>query len=128
MDLLWPIVAIALTNGLIVAIRVFGRYENKAEAVGSDLNLLTFGFAIDLLVQVMHGRHVLPRWPFAATTLLVVIMLLVLNLVLYMLNLSIGRLIAAAQRDWRMYLLKWVALCVGTLSAVMFIVAQAFWG
>jgi len=128
--LAWPCAALMLTIGLIVVFRWFGRFENKSEAVGSDLNLVTFGFAADLLLQVMQSRQVLPRWPYNVSTLVPVVGLLFLNLILYLVNLRLGANIAdrmRAHQKVRILLVKGLSVFLGTLSAMMFIVAQALW-
>ena len=58
--IIWPCVSLFLVEGLIVFIRWFGKFETSAEAVGSDLNLITFGFAVQQIARegdqwVLHG-------------------------------------------------------------------------
>jgi uncharacterized membrane protein YidH (DUF202 family) len=132
-SLIWPIVIIVLTSGLVVFIRWFGNFENKSEAVGSDLNLVAFGFAIDLLVRLMKedNEKVLPNWPYPrVSTLVPVVALGILNLVFYMINLRIGKHIEdkKASNPTRAKILKFVSIFLGIISAVTYIVAGGIWG
>jgi hypothetical protein len=130
-EIAWPCASLLLVVGFIDLIRWFGKFENSAEAVGSDLNLVTFGFAADLLVQLMHGKQILPRWPYHLPVLALVIALFVANLVLYMFNLRLAENIAAslsAHKKWFVIkFLKTVSFFLGFVSALMFISAQALW-
>lgn len=131
--LIWPIVIIVLTSGLVVFIRWFGKFENKSEAIGSDLNLVAFGFAIDLLVRLMKEENdkVLPHWPYPrVSTLVPVVALAIINLFLYMLNLRIGKHIEdkKASNPRRAKVLKFVSIFLGIVSAVTYICAGGIWG
>ncbi|MFZ0302492.1 MAG: hypothetical protein WAL75_07395 [Terracidiphilus sp.] len=130
-EIVWPCASLLLVVFFIDLIRWFGRFENSAEAVGSDLNLTTFGFAADLLVQLMHGRKILPRWPFQTPVLVLAIGLFIVNLILYMFNLRLAARIAAsitAKKKWFVIkFLKFFSFFLGVVSALMFISAQALW-
>lgn len=120
-----------LVVGLIDLIRWFGKFENSAEAAGSDLNLTTFGFAADLLVQIMQGRQILPRWPFHVGVLAPVFALFIVNLVLYMCNLRLAGAIAASvkagKKKFVIGSMRFFSFFLGVISAAMFISAQALW-
>lgn len=129
--ILWPCVSLFLVVVFIILVRWFGKFENKAEAVGSDLNLTTFGFAADLLVQLMRGKAILSGWNYGTPVLVLVIGLFLLNLLFYMFNLRLAEKIAGAikakKKTWVIKLLKSLGFSLGLLSASMFIAAQALW-
>jgi len=129
--IIWPCVSLFLVEGLIVFIRWFGKFETSAEAVGSDLNLITFGFAVDLLVKMMQGRPVLPKWPFHLPVLVPALALFIVNLVLYLCNLRLAERIAASIKAGKSKFLigslRCVSFFLGVISAAMFISAEALW-
>jgi hypothetical protein len=133
-SLCWPAVILVLTTGLITFIRRFGKYENKAEAIGSDLNLVAFGFGVDLLVKAMKSEGILPKFPWPKFTLVPVVILFIGNLALYMLNLSIGEKIKDKTEKIKKGVatggvggLKGISIFFGIISAISFIVVGGAW-
>lgn len=128
---MWPCASLSLVIGFIVVLRWFGKFENSSEAVGSDLNLTTFGFAADLMVQMMERRTILPRWSFHLNVLALVVGMLFFNLILYMCNLRLAKSIEElmkTKKAWQARFLKGASIFIGILSATMFVVAEAYWG
>jgi hypothetical protein len=129
--MVWPLTFIVLTSVVTLFIRWFGEFENKAEAVGSDLNLVAFGFAIELLVQLMKGETILPKWQYRLPTLVPVIALIVLNILMYMFNLRLSKNIESRDKSGntgQARMLRGVSIFCGVLSAVSFAGAEGFWG
>ena len=105
------------------------QFDNKAEAIGSDLNLFAYGFAIDLLVRLLKNSTILPRWPYEnIPTLAPVVILVVLNGFLYMINLRLGERIKKSGRKRRTSGLKAVSLFFGFISSSSFIFVETIWG
>ena len=130
-EIVWPCASLALVVGFIIVLRWFGKFENSSEAVGSDLNLTTFGFAADLLVQLMEGHKILPRWTLHLSVLALVAGLLFGNLMLYMCNLRLAKSIEECMTAKKWFVtkcLKLVSVFIGIVSAVMFVVAEGYWG
>lgn len=128
--LAWPIIAIMGTAGFVIFIRWFGDFENKAESVGADLNMLTFGFGIDLLVELMRDKTVLPGWHYPIPTLIPTLGLIAFNGILFMTNLKLAKKINSQRNfdDWKGSLMKVLSFGLGVLSVLMFIYSKAFWG
>jgi hypothetical protein len=126
--IIWPVVALTLTTGLIQFIRWFGKHPVSVEAVGSDLNLVSFGFAIDLLIKLMKGETILPLWPYATPTLVPALSLMFINLILFMLNLSMGEYIEKGAKTGKARKLKFISLFFGLISALLFVCAGGIWG
>jgi hypothetical protein len=130
-EIVAPCASLFLVVFFIDIVRWFGKFENSAEAVGSDLNLATFGFAADLLVHLMQGRPILPRWTFHMSVLVPVIAIFLGNLILYMVNLRLAKriveCIAAKKNFFVIKGLKFISFSLGLISAGMFVGAQALW-
>ena len=130
----WPIMVIILTIVVITVIKYFGNFETKTEEIGAELNLLTYGLAVDLVVLCFQGQDVLPNWPrsiIPIPTWLVVVLLLIINLIFFMINLGLGKFIAENYQEefkvWRVRALKGVSVSLGTISAFLFVFAEGFW-
>lgn len=127
--LIWPIVTVTLLVGFVIGIRKFGNFENRAEVVGADMNILTFGFGVDLLVELMRGASILPRWKFETPTLVPVILLIVVNGVLYMTNLKLAvKIKAPGSKPVEKKTRKVISFLFGVISLMMLIFLKGLWG
>jgi hypothetical protein len=129
--LVWPITFIVLTTGVTLFIRWFGDHETKAEAVGADLNLIAFGFSIDLLVRMMKNEDILPNWTYTVPKLVPVVALIFLNIVLFMINLKLSKNIdkrVKAGSTTQARVLRVISIFWGIISSVSFVCAGGYWG
>lgn len=124
----WAVASLVIAPALIIFVRRFGNFENKIEGIGSDLNLIGFGFAIELIIAGARSKSVLENWPYASNDLkwVLVIVLLGLNLFLYMINLKTADNLRTAT-GIRASVLKGLSMFLGLLSAVSYVTAKGFW-
>lgn len=124
----WAVASLVIAPTLIIFVRWFGNHENKTEGIGSDLNLIGFGFAIELIIEGARSKPILENWPYEPDDLkwVLVIVLLVLNLIFYMINLKTADNLKSAA-GIRTRVLKGLSMFLGLLSAVSYVTAKGFW-
>lgn len=130
LDLFFGALAVLGTVGSMHFLRVFGKLTFPF--YGSELNIFTFGYLVELSTTALRGVSYWPRfdpsvWPFNKPTTLALIF--ISNFLLLAFNLKLSQAISDKQslRPTK-YLLKPLGYAIGCFCLTVFLVLKSNWG
>ena len=125
---------------LVTLVKVFGNLPTSILSLGTDLNLLTYGFLWDTSVKALRGQEFWSRFPQEDLSFLnkptILVCIFIFNFLLMAFNLKLEHRVTERKKSnheksssWVTYwVLKPGVLALGVFSLLIFLFINAAWG
>ena len=118
---------VVIIVGLILLLRLFGNLT--IPFYGSELNLFTFGYLVNLFMDEIQGDLYWPRFDYEFPKLGVLTIIFILNFVFLLFNLKISdRIFKSASTLYTKFILKPLGIFCGVSCIVIYLCLTWKWG
>ena len=135
-EFFYSFLTVFITVILITIVKVFGGISINGTAIGTDLNLVTYGFIWDICTKALRGHDFWPRFSVNLTFLnkpVILLLIFVGNFLIMALNLKLEDIVnqrqnTGVQPAWvTQMLLKPSVIALGVFSLIIFLLLNSAW-
>lgn len=141
-DLSFAVLTVFTTVFLIIFVKIFGGIATSGSAIGTEFNLLTYGYLWDTCLDAVRGRAYWPRFDLSSTFLtkpLILLLVCLANFLIMAWNMKIESIInrrtnasinpSASVNVDRVtkWFLKPMVMALGVLSLLIFLFLNSAW-
>jgi hypothetical protein len=140
LNLIISLFTVFCTVVLVVLVKVFGNINCNISSIGTDFNLLTYGFLWDTSATALRGQEYWPRFPsdpsYSQFKPIVLLAIFIANFLFMALNLKLVDIIQARTQNPAIparsrVVTKWLlspsAISLGFVSLVFYIYINSIW-
>ena len=136
-DFFYAFLSVIGTVILVTLVKVFGNLPTSMLALGTDLNLLTYGFLWDTSIKALRGQEFWSRFPQEDLSFLnkptILVCIFIVNFLLMAFNLKLEYIVIEREnsKHGKSWVTNWVlkpgVLAVGLISLFAFLFLNAAW-
>lgn len=143
-EFFYSFLTVFITVILITTVKVWGGISINGTAIGTDLNLATYGFIWDICTKALRGQDFWPRFSVSLTFLnkpVILLLIFVGNFLIMALNLKLEDIVNQRQNisvqpeqnirvqpKWvTQMLLKPLVIALGVFSLIIFLLLNSAW-